>query len=78
MAEPKLPEEIMGSAISVPINLIVGISDILISKGVISKQEMAFIVRHLMERSHTHGENEEMVRMMLEPLLMGFEDTPPG
>jgi len=80
MTEPHLgnAEDVIGSAVSVPISLIVGMADLLISKGVISKQEMAFLIRNLMERSPTHGENEEMVRMMLGPLLALFDDTPPG
>jgi hypothetical protein len=79
MTKPKLgsEEDILGSAISVPLTLIGGMAELLISRGVISKQEMAFLIRHLMERSPSHGENEEMVRMMLKPLLALFEDTPP-
>jgi hypothetical protein len=80
MAEPHLgkAEDVIGSAVSVPISLIVAMTDLLISKGIISKQEMAFLIRNLMERSPTHGENEEMVRVMLGPLLALFEDATPG
>jgi hypothetical protein len=74
MTEPQLgnAEEMIGGAVSVPINLIVGVADLLISKGVISKLEMASVIRHLMEHSPAHGECDEMVRLMLEPLLERF------
>jgi hypothetical protein len=79
MTEPRLgnAEEMIGSAVSVPINLIAGIADMLISKGIISKQEMTFLIRHLIDRSAAHGEMEEMVRLILRPLLARFEDMPP-
>jgi hypothetical protein len=44
-------------------------ADLLISKGVISQQEMASLLRHLIENSPTHDENEKIVRMTLESLL---------
>jgi hypothetical protein len=48
MKKPKLgnAEDILGSAISVPLTLIGGMAELLISRGVISKQEMAFLIRH--------------------------------
>jgi hypothetical protein len=67
-------EQVVGSAVSVPMNLIALITDLLISKGVMSRQEMASAVRSLAEISSTHGENEVMVRMLLEGFAARFED----
>jgi hypothetical protein len=80
MSEPKQhnAEEAVASAISVPMNLILGVIDLLISKGVISRHEMASLLRHLMEHSQVHDENEKMVRMTLESLLARFENTAGG
>jgi hypothetical protein len=79
MSEPKpgKAEDVIGS-ISIPLNLIVGMAGLLISTGVLSQQEIVSIIRHLMDRSQTHGENEEMVRITLESLLAQFENMPPG
>jgi hypothetical protein len=79
MPDPQLgnAEETIGSAVSVPINLIIGMADLLISKNIISKQEISLLIRHLMEHPPTNGESDEMVRMILGPLLARFEDMPP-
>jgi hypothetical protein len=79
MSEPKpgSAEDIIAGIVSVPLHLIVGMAGLLISKGVISQQEMTSLLRHLIERQ-THGESEKMVKMTLESLLAEFEKTPPG
>ena len=78
MSEPKpgTAENVIAGIISVPLYLFVGMAGLLISKGVISQQEMASLLRQLIERQ-THGENEKMVRMTLESLLAQFENAPP-
>ena len=43
--KPGKAEDVIGSAISVPMNLILGVADLLISKGVISQQETASLLR---------------------------------
>ena len=73
--KPGKAEDVIGSAISVPMNLILGVADLLISKVVISQQEMASLLRHLIENSQTLGEND--VTMTLESILARFENTAP-
>jgi hypothetical protein len=65
------PNTIMASALSVPMNLIMGVADLLIQKGIISSNEVAAIAKALSAASH--GENEAMVKMMLESFAVRFE-----
>ena len=76
MSEPKpgTAEDVIASAVSVPMNLILGVADLLMSKGVISQQEMASLLRHLIEHSQT-PENEKTVTTTLKSLLARFENT---
>jgi hypothetical protein len=69
----KDPNVVMGSALSVPLNLIMGIADLLIQKGLISSNEVAAIAQALSAASNSHGENEAMVKMMLEAFAVRFE-----
>jgi len=78
MSEPKPHNaEIIGGIVSVPMNLILGMADLLISKSVISQQEMASLLRHLIEHTPTHDENGKLVRGTLESLLPRFENMAP-
>jgi hypothetical protein len=75
MREPTQGEKLMSCAVSVLLNLIADMAHLLILKGVISPEEMASILRdHLGELSPIDGENEELVKTMLEPLLAEFEN----
>jgi hypothetical protein len=78
MREPTQDEKLVASAISAPLNLITGLADLLIYKGVISCEEMASILRVVLAESTAQGENEGMVKMLLEPLLAEFETPPPS
>jgi hypothetical protein len=71
---PKDPNSVMAaSALSVPMSLIMGIADLLIQKGIISSNEVAAIAQALSAASNCHGENEAMVKMMLEGFAVRFE-----
>jgi hypothetical protein len=71
-------EQIVGAAISVPLNIIHGLADLLIAKGIISREEMVSLLQSL--SAHASGrENEDMVRMMLEGVLTRYQKGPlPG
>jgi hypothetical protein len=72
-------EEVVGGAVSIPINMINGLADLLIHKGVISRQEMVSMLRHLIDNSPHLGDREQMQRLMLEAVVTRFEDPrPPG
>ena len=55
-------EEVIANAVSVPLNIIAGIAHLLVSKGVISREEVACILRDLMKLSPMPRENEDMAR----------------
>jgi hypothetical protein len=69
-------EDTLASAIGIPINMIIGLAGLLISKNVISCDEMASLLQDLAERSSSAGENEAMVRMIIETALTQFEQLP--
>ncbi len=69
-------EAMLGSAISIPLNIATGIADLLIEKGVISREEMATILRRLLARAPDHGEAREMVRMIVENTLANYTGQP--
>jgi hypothetical protein len=78
MSEPESGNsEVLASAVSVPINIINGLADLLISKGIISRDEMVSLVQRLVDLSPQHGENEPMVKMMLAGILRRFQSRPP-
>jgi hypothetical protein len=70
-------EKVFGSAISVPLDMITGLADLLIAKDVISREEMVSLLQQLADRSPKHGENEDMVRMILEATLARYQKSPP-
>ena len=78
MSDPKSgnAEQVLGSALSVPLNIINGIADLLIAKGVISGAEMHSILQHLVDLAPNHGENEQMVRMLLAGTISRFQVPP--
>jgi hypothetical protein len=55
-------------------SLIIGLAHLLISKGVISREEVARILQHLSD--HSGGENEAMMKMILDSATIHFEDKP--
>jgi hypothetical protein len=71
-------EKVLGSAISVPINMVTGLADLLIAKEVISREEMVSLLQGLADLAPKHGENEDMVRMMLEATLAHYQKGPPA
>jgi hypothetical protein len=70
-------EGVLASAFSVPISMITGLADLLIAKDVISREEMVSLLQRLADRSPKFGENEDMVRMMLEATLARYQEGPP-
>jgi len=70
---PDNAEELIGAALSVPMNIVNSLADLLISKEIISRQEVVSILRRLIDVSPTYGQHEAMVRMMLEGALTRFE-----
>jgi hypothetical protein len=70
-------EKVLASAISVPMNIVIGLADLLIAKDVISQDEMVSLLQRLADRSPKHGEHEDMVRMMLEATLARYQKSPP-
>jgi hypothetical protein len=71
------PGEIVGAAISIPTNIIFGIADLLIEKNIISREEVASILRSLLDGSAEPGENGEMVRQHFRALLTLYESQLP-
>ncbi|AUC94589.1 hypothetical protein CWS35_10170 [Bradyrhizobium sp. SK17] len=69
-------EQVLGSAISVPMTIIISLADLLIAKQVISRDEMASLLQRLAESAPSHGANEGMVRILLEGTLTRYQ-TPP-
>jgi len=70
-------EKVLGSALSVPMNIIIGLADLLIAKDVISREEMVSLLQRMADHSQRHGEHEDMVRMMLEATLARYQKGPP-
>ena len=70
-------EQVLGSALSVPMNIISGLAELLIAKDVISREEMVSLLQQMADRSPKHGENEDMVRMILEATLARYQKSPP-
>jgi hypothetical protein len=70
-------EKVFASAISVPMNIVIGLADLLIAKDAISREEMVSLLQRLADRSPKHGEHEDMVRMMLEAALARYQKGPP-
>lgn len=79
MSEPNKgnAEKVLGSALSVPISMITGLADLLIAKEVISREEMVSLLQRLADLAPKHGENEDVVRMMLEATLARYQKGPP-
>jgi hypothetical protein len=74
--KPHNAEEVIGAAISIPLNLIIGIANLLIAKGFITSQEMTSLIQH--EIDAPRGEDEDWVTNILEDTLMQFLDMPPS
>jgi hypothetical protein len=70
-------EKVLGNALSVPMNIIIGLADLLIAKDVISREEMASLLQRIADRSPKHGEHEDMARMILEATLARYQKSPP-
>jgi hypothetical protein len=67
-------EEILATAVCVPMNLVANLADLLISKGIISRQEVVSLVRNLTPPSSEHSESQNLVRIMVEATAKRFED----
>jgi hypothetical protein len=65
--------EVIGAALSVPLNVVFGVVDLLIQRGVISRDEMASVLRNLIDRSRGQIEIPEWVTEMLESALRLYE-----
>jgi hypothetical protein len=66
-------EDMIGSAVSIPINMIYELADLLISKKLISQQEMCSILQHLIDGYQFSDENHEaMVKGILQAALAWF------
>ena len=70
-------EQVLGSALGVPMNIISGLAELLIAKDVISREEMVSLLQRMSDLAPKHGKNEDMVRMMLEAMLLRFQKAPP-
>jgi hypothetical protein len=66
-------EAVIGSSLSVPTNIALGLADLLIGKGIISRAEMASLIRHLLDNAERH-EDSEHVTMVLEKLLERYQE----
>jgi hypothetical protein len=55
-------EKVFASAISVPMNIVIGLADLLIAKDVISREEMVSLLQRLADHSPKHGEHEDHSR----------------
>jgi len=65
-------ERVLGSALSIPLNLVIGLADLLIGKGVLSKAEMVDLVRRIQSQAHG-GEHGENIKFTLEAIAARFE-----
>jgi len=65
-------ERVIGAAISVPINIINGLTDLLISKGVISRVEAVDLLQRLIA-SVQPSEDSEMLKDLLRMALDGLQ-----
>jgi hypothetical protein len=68
-------EVILGSAVSIPLNIITGLADLLIMKGIISREEMANVLQGLLQTAPAHGDAQEMVRMIVESTLARYQSS---
>lgn len=75
---PTDAERLFSSLVSVPLNMFVGLAGLLTSKGLVTRDEIAFLLRALADRAAAHGENEAAVRMLIEPILAQFDETASG
>jgi len=62
-------EKVLGSALSVPMNIIIGLADLLIAKDVISREEMVSLLQRMADHSQRHGEHEDMVSVRFVELV---------
>ncbi len=66
-------EDMIGSAVSIPINMIYGLADLLISKGLISQQDIRSLLQRLIDDYQFSDENEEaMVKGILKAAMTRF------
>ena len=66
-------ESFIGDALSIPLMILVGLCDVLIAKGTLSREEMLSILQPIFDRI-SQGENEAMMKMMLSPVLARYQD----
>jgi len=77
-AAPGNAELVLASAVSVPMNIVNGLADLLIAKHLISRDEMLALLERLLDRAPEHGAQEPMVRMMLAGSISRFQRAPPA
>jgi hypothetical protein len=65
-------ERVLGAALSVPVNMINGLTGLLITKGVISHHEAADLLHRLIA-SVEPGEDSEMIKNILRSALDKLE-----
>jgi hypothetical protein len=70
-------EEVLGAALSAVINLIMGLGDLLAAKGVISREELASLVRGKIAAVPA-GEQQAMMQTILRAALMPLAQAPKG
>jgi hypothetical protein len=70
-------EKLVGSLTSLPLNLFAALAELLISKGVITREEITRLVRNEAAGASSHGENERVMRVILETLAARFAEPPP-
>lgn len=74
--EPLDQTEIISTASTVSLLVTAGLADLLIHKGLISKDEVAIVIRHLLDQ-YPPGRTAtgDMARQMLGELLKRFDGT---